>query len=241
MLLIDLIVNHSDDWYTFSVPATPGHICTLTDVTIIDSFNEKWVVRPPSDWSLFTTTGLEPNSLVLWATAPTPLASPAIDDVVIGIDEDANMVWAVEQIVAGRNLETPPYELPQPAAQPTIPRFSYLPMTPVPRYWHPYLLAACPTTERRFVQGRAYVLSGPHPVPLPAPTSHLLEDHHATPGEPVHHIVPAAIPAEGLRVQRRAMLARSTTSDPVLWTQRRRQTLETPPTTSVRFDIFRPA
>ena len=199
-------------------------------------------MRPPSDWSLFTTTGLEPNSLVLWATAPTPLASPAIDDVVIGIDEDANMVWAVEQIVAGQNLQTPaPHELPQPAAQPTTPRFSYLPRTPVPRYWHPYLLDASPTTERRFVQGRAYTCPGRTQCRFQQPTSDLLEDHHATPGEPVHHIVPAAIPAEGLRVQRRAMLARSTTSDPVLWTQRRRQTLETPPTTSVRFDIFRPA
>jgi hypothetical protein len=244
VVLIDLIVNHSDDWYTFSVPATAGHICTLTDVTIIDSFGEKWVAQPPPDWSLFTTTGLEPNSLVLWATAPTPLAGPVIDDVVIGIDEDSNMVWAVEQIVAGHNLDTPPpYELPQPAAQAAAPHYSYLPMTPIPPYWHPYLLDDT-TGERRFVQGRAYDMTKPHqqPEPLPKPTSDLLKDPHATPpGDPFHHLVPAAIPAEGLRVQRRIMLTRSTTGDPVLWTQRRRQNLETPPTTSVRFDIFRPA
>jgi hypothetical protein len=74
---------------------------------------------------------------------------------------------------------------------------------------------------------------------LPAPTSDLLADPHAPPGGPVHQIQPAAIPSEGLRVQRRTMLARSTTGQPVLWTQRRRQNLEAPPTLALRFDVLR--
>ena len=52
-------------------------------------------------------------------------------------------------------------------------------------------------------------------------------------------IQPAAIPVEGLRVQRRTLLARSTTGQPVLWTQRRRQVLEAPPTLALRFDVLR--
>jgi hypothetical protein len=46
-------------------------------------------------------------------------------------------------------------------ASPVAPHFSYLPMAPVPRYWHFYLLENSPTGIRRFVQGRAYDLSGP--------------------------------------------------------------------------------
>jgi hypothetical protein len=107
LVLIDLIVNHSDDWYTFNVPVTAGHISTLTSVTVADSFGDPWPLMPPQGWSLFTTTGLDATSMVVWATAPTPLTGPVIDDVVIGIDEDANLVWAVEQVVAGRNLATP--------------------------------------------------------------------------------------------------------------------------------------
>ncbi len=49
----------------------------------------------------------DPSSIVLWATARTPLAGPVLDQVVIGIDEDANLVWAVEQVVAGRTLADP--------------------------------------------------------------------------------------------------------------------------------------
>jgi hypothetical protein len=43
-----------------------------------------------------------------------------------------------------------------------------------------------------------------------------------------------------LRIERRAMLARATTGDPVLWTQRRRQPLLTPPTLGIRFDVLEP-
>jgi hypothetical protein len=56
----------------------------------------------------------------------------------------------------------------------------------------------------------------------------------------VHQLQPAAIPSEGLRVHRRAMLARSTTGEPILWTQRRREQLLTPPTFALRFDVLQP-
>jgi hypothetical protein len=242
LVLIDLIVNHSDDWFTFTLPAQAGHIITLDEVTVIDSFGDPWPITAPQDWSLFATTGLGPNSLVLWSTARTPLAGTVLDQVVIGIDEDANLVWAVEQIVAGQTLPTPDPAPDPPAVQgdPTKqPAFSYLPMTPIPRYWHPYVIDDSSPT-RRFVQGRAADLSGPAPTLLPPPVSDLLADPHVPAGGPVHQLQPAAIPSDGLRVQRRTMLARSTTGEPVLWTQRRRDLLLTSPTFALRFDVLQP-
>jgi hypothetical protein len=78
----------------------------------------------------------------------------------------------------------------------------------------------------------------PTPVLLPLPASDLLTDPHAPAGGPVHQLQPTAIPPDGLRVQRRAMLARSVTGEPVLWTQRRREPLITPPTFALRFDLL---
>ena len=89
------------------------------------------------------------------------------------------------------------------------------------------------------VQGRAADLSGATAKLLPAPVSNLLIDPRGGNGRPVHQLEPAAIPADGLRVERRAMLTRSTTGEPVLWTQRRRQPLLTPPTFGLRFDVLR--
>jgi hypothetical protein len=240
LLLIDLIVNHSDDWFTFSLPASAGQIITLDAVTVTDSFGDSWPLTAPAGWSLFTTTGLDPSSIVIWATARTPLAGPVLDQVVIGIDEDANLVWAVEQVVAGCTLATPdpaPEAGPVTASPGTRPAYSYLPMTPVPRYWHPYVVDDS-SPIRRFIQGRAADLSGPSPLLLPPPVSDLLADPRAPAGGPVHQLQPAAIPPDGLRVQRRAMLARSTAGQPVLWTQRRREPLQAPPTFALRFDLL---
>jgi hypothetical protein len=240
LLLIDLIVNHSSDWFTFSLPVRAGTIVTVPEVTVSDSFGDSWTITPPQDWTLFGTTGLDPSSIVVWATARTPLAGPVIDDVVIGIDEDANLVWAVEQIVAGQTLATPsvppgpaPVQRDPSAALP----FFYLPMTPIPAHWHPYVVDDV-NGRRRFVQGRAADLSAATPALLPAPISDLLADPQAPPGGPVHQIEPATVPAEGMRIQRRTMLARSTTGEPVLWTQRRRDLLLAPPTFALRFDLM---
>jgi hypothetical protein len=239
LVLIDLVVNHSDDWFTFSVPARAGEIVTFDGVSVVDSFGDAWPLAPPADWSLFTTAGLDPRSLVVWATARTPLVGPVLDDVVIGIDEDANVVWAVETVVAGRTTAAPP----GPAAAPTAaddtgrPSYSYLPMTPIPPHWHPYVVEDV-DGRRRFVQGRAADLAGPTPTLLPPPVSDLLVDPQRAAGQPVHQLEPAAIPADGLRVERRAMLARATTGEPVLWTQRRRQPLLTPPAFALRFDVL---
>jgi len=241
LVLIDLIVNHSDDWFTFSLPALAGHVTTLAEVTVVDSFGNSWPLSVPRDWSLFGTTGLDPSSIVIWATARTPLTGPILDDVVIGMDEDANLVWAVEQVVTGRTLASP-----EPTAEPGTaqrdpsvpPTYSYLAMTPVPRFWHPYVVEEV-NGKRRFVQGRAADLSGPTAKLMPAPISDLLADPKAPAGGPVHQLEPAAIPPEGLRIQRRAMLARATTGEPVLWTQRRRDLLLAPPTFALRFDVLR--
>lgn len=236
LLLIDLIVNHSDDWFTVAVPARAGHVVTFDEVTVTDSFGDVWPLAPPVDWSLFATSGLDARALVLWATARTPLVGPVLDEVVIGQDEDANLVWAVEQVVAGRSVSTPPAPTATPAHADTAARrrFDYLPMTPVPPHWHPYVVEEV-DGRRRFVQGRAADLSGPTPRLLPAPASTLLADPTGT---AIHQIEPAALPADGVRVERRAVLARTTTGEPVLWTQRRRQPLLAPPTFGLRFDVL---
>ena len=239
LVLIDLIVNHSDDWFTFPIECGTGEILPLDDVRVVDSFGESWALTVPQDWSLFTTHGLDPRSLVVWATTATPLVGPVLDEVVIGIDEDANLVWAVENVIGGRTVPT--------SARPTEPvrdrvagqrdAFAYRAMTPIPEHWHPYVVEEI-EGRRRFVQGRAADLSGPEPVLLPAPVSDLLLDPSSGGEHPVHQLEPAAIPEEGVRVERRAMLARATTGDPVLWTQRRRLPMVAPPTFGLRFDVL---
>jgi hypothetical protein len=51
-------------------------------------------------------------------------------------------------------------------------------------------------------------------------------------------VAPGAIPSNGVRLQRRAMLARDTAGRPVLWVERSSRPVTGPPTSHLRFDVF---
>jgi hypothetical protein len=89
---------------------------------------------------------------------------------------------------------------------------------------------------RRFVQYGLADLSGQRPVPLPRPEAETLRG--GIPGQrTLHELAPAAIPAQGVEVERRWQLARDLTGRPILWFQRQRKPLRTPPARLLRFDV----
>jgi hypothetical protein len=251
MLLLDLVLSHSDDWFTFPVRARMGHVVTLHKVMVTDTFGESWEVKPPQefappdpwpaeDWSLFAVAKLGPRSLVLWPTVATPLAGEAIEEVVLGVDEDANAMWAVEERARGQQLTmfTPDRAAVAPP-NPFPPGYEYVPSTAVPQHWHPYVIGEG-LPRRRFVQGRLMDYSAPDgPKLRPEPLARLLYDERAPATAPVHQIEPSTVPTQGLRLDRRWVMGRCTTGAPILWVQRRRQPLLAPPVSGLRFDALR--
>jgi hypothetical protein len=246
VLLLDLLVNDSDDWFGFPVGAVAGHVATLDEVVVTDSFGDEWKLDPPADgWSMFATDKLGLRSLVVWATA-APLTGPVLEEAVIGIDEDANLVWAVERRIGGR--EVPADEQPPPAPPAHLDAtkrqgFAYRPSTYIPNHWHPYVIEdvdVAGVSRRRFVQGRAADLTGAAAVLRDPPAIDLLQDPAGGNGRPMHQLEPAAIPPTGVRIERRHQLARRTDGSPVLWTQRRRAPLLAPPATRLLFDLLEP-
>ncbi len=245
MLLIDLIVTHSDDWFTFPVSGRAGTVVRLHDVKVHDSFDDEWPLAPPTDdWTLFHVDGLDATSLVLWPAVTTPLAGEALEDVVLGVDEDANLLLAVERRVGGRDVPTEA-PLAAPAAGAAAgqidagaqPGYRYLPSTPLPPHVHPYEISQV-SGRRRYVQGRFANLAADPPELLPEPRAAALEDPAAPAAGPVHQIEPAAIPTTGLRLERRYLLARRTDATPILWLQRRRLPLLAPSELDLRFDVL---
>ena len=256
MLLLDLILAHSDDWFT--VPVRPPHgrigdILTLHRVTVTDIFYEEFVIEPPQEWSLFKVRKLENTSLVLVPTVATPLVGEAIEQVTLGTDEDANLLLAVEERSDGRHLTSLTAEpAAQPANQPDFggrTGYLYRPSTAVPHHWHPYVIDETPNVERRFVQARLadYTKLQAGGVPpardedwlAPEARARLLrDDRSAPPDEPVHQIAPSTVPVQGLRLDRRYVLGRRSDATPILWVQRRRLPLLSPSTSGLRFDVM---
>jgi hypothetical protein len=257
-LLIDLIASHGDDWFLFPVDARVGHVLSLRPVTVTDAFGDTYPLQAPTDWWLFQTTGLDRDSLVVWLRALAPVEGQPLEDVLLGLDEYSNLLWGVERRVDGRDLSPPVRAPDQEAANPTkappsrreapedVARFVYVPGRDGAPFWHPYQVEALPGEDgqprRRFVQRRLADLARERPELLPAARAQVLRVQ-ADPGDPaspetVHEIEPATVPSIGIVVQRRYVLARDTSGNPVLWLQRHRTPFLSPPGRTLRFDVL---
>lgn len=277
-LLIELVTDHANDWFMVPVPPPPlaagrkadpsvGVVVTFGKVTVRNSFDEvstltvppnqdlgdpvPSVDEPTGPWSLFRTTGLDRSSLVIWPTAATPLTGPVLDDIVLGVDEDADLIWAVELRADGVDLASDALATQALAdGRRTGSReFTWLPTTALPEHWHPYRIeqVGSGSAERRaFVQGLVADLARKRPGVRRGPRSDLIGgvsdeavDQGASPDGTGHVLEAHAVPYQGLRLERRYVLARGTDGQPVLWRQRARVPLLGGPVSNLRFDVFR--
>jgi hypothetical protein len=272
MLLLDVALAHSDDWFSFAVPPphdsdtdpSIGVLVTLAGVTVRDSFGQIWGLEPPpatgpGAWSLFHTAGLAESQLLVWPTVVAPQTGAPLDEVLIGVDEDANLAWAVELRADGLQL------LPDAATEAAVAEttrtetrsFRYLPSTTLPSRWHPYQRVRASDSgvagpgdlgglgagagDGRSGGWRQAVLAdltGPVPVPRPGPVSQLIGGPSGDGIGRGHELAATAIPSNGVRLTRRAMLARDTAGRPVLWVERSAGPAVGPPTSHLRFDVL---
>jgi hypothetical protein len=259
-VLADLIFSHGNDWFLFPVTARAGHVVTIATMTVLDVFGRnyhsddrtaagdwRWPgLQPPSDWTLFQIDGLPANALLLWHVAELPLGSGPVERVQFGLDEEANLLWAVERIVDGREVASRPVDVPDDTTHPRfnagLPTgdahaaraYAYVPGQGAAPFWHPYQIDEVDGV-RRLVQRRLVDLSRQRPLPLPSPQAELLQP--AAEGT-LHRIAPRAVPSNGVEVERRWQLARDMDGNPVLWLQRQRVALLSPPARRLRFDVM---
>ena len=267
-LLTDLIFSHSDDWFLFPVTAQAGRVVAIEQIAVRDAFGRTYSsadadvggnlfwpgLQPPADWTLFKVddvapdgTGLAPNELVLWHVAELPLESTPLERVQFGIDEHANLLWAVERTVDGREVESrkivpitaPRFNNGMPTGQVGKAReYAYVPGEGIAPRWHPYTLNdEAEGGPRRLIQRRIADLSRQKPVLTPAPEASVLNLDPPAP----HVIAPLAVPSNGVEVERRWQLARDMDGQPVLWIQRQRRPLLSPPARRLRFDVMEEA
>jgi hypothetical protein len=261
--LTELIYSHSDDWFLFPVLGKAGTRIAIESVDVKDGFDRHyrsidrlpdgelaWLgLQSPENWSLFRVDGLDPEELLLWNVAETPLESLPIERVQFGPDEESNLVWAVERVVAGREVG---HTEPEETAQPLPPAFNegkpsgdtskqreyaYVPARGIAQFWHPYLIDE-DASVRMLVQHRLPDLTRQRPLPMPPPRAEMLQ---AATGEEHHTIAPLAIPSNGIELERRWNLARDIHGHPVLWIERRRKPSLSPPGRRLRFDVMEEA
>lgn len=192
---------------------------------------------------------LAESSLVLWLRTVTPVEGDPIEDVLFGLDEYSNVLWAVEQRLDNRvcsrphvlpktRRPTPTLARPPAHIDPASRTYRYVPAEGTAPHWHPYQIDVVDGAgPRRFVQRRMVDLSRTEPEVLPEPVAEVLRVR-ADGGERVHVIEPATVPSIGMHIQRRYLLARDVDGNPLLWIQRQRAPVLRPPSRALRFDVM---
>lgn len=261
-ILTDLIFSHSDDWFLFPVPARAGHAAWIDTIEVADSFGRPYLsadeiapdeprwpgLHPPIEWDLLRVDNLPPQVLLLWHVAELPLESLPLERVQFGSDEESNVVWAVEQTLAGRDTlsqtldpESMPSGLPindgKPSGQLDQDReFTYVPGIGMAPFWHPYVYSQS-DGQHILTQHRLADLSLKTPKPFPPAAAEVLRAANGA----THQIDPVAIPSNGIEIARRWNLARDMNGLPVLWIQRQRSPLMAPPARRLLFDVMEEA
>ncbi|XAS65612.1 hypothetical protein VUN84_08265 [Micrococcaceae bacterium Sec5.8] len=256
-IMTELYFSHSDEWFVFPVMGTAGSLLAIHDAAVQDSFGRNYAsmdadgagnllwpgLLPPQDWTVFQTDGLAAEDLLLWHVAEIPLESGAVERVQFGLDDESNLLWAVERVVEGHQsrgwqAESPAarFNAGSPNGNKTQRRvYAYLPGDGAAPHWIPYdiddLDQAGALIQRRLVDYSRQV-----PEPMPLPQSRVLSG-----GPEIHRINPSSMPGNGIEVERRWQLARDMNGLPVLWLQRQRRSLLAPPARRLRFDVVEPA
>lgn len=257
MLLLDVVLAHSDDWFWMPIPPPPppnpqtppppsiAQVVRIEKAIVFDSFDNDWTLEIPPDagasaWSMFRTRGLDKSALVVWPVAVAPHAGPLLDEIHLGVDEDANLAWAIEVRAEGIPLldNTDAAQAVIETTRTGTRHFRYLPSTTLPLHWHPYRRSDGGGLFGSWEQGIVADLSGEHPRPRPGPRSRLIGGPSGGGAGRGHVLDARAIPSSGVKLQRRAMLARATTGEPVLWIERSARPLVAPPSSHLRFDVL---
>ncbi|MEO0485143.1 MAG: hypothetical protein AAF092_04445 [Pseudomonadota bacterium] len=252
LLALEMIMRQSDNWFTFPISARSGHLAVIEDVEITDSFGDTYTVAADPDWEVYRVAGLSADTIAIWPRAVSPMRGEVIEDVLLAVDEDANRLWAVEMMVGMRSTDARREDPESKAARRAAAKgegmttlkgqqsYLFRPSSHLPLHWHPYEPVEI-GGKRMYVQGRLADLSrsGADGL-LPEATAGLLQDPAAPQKGPVHTIDPVAVPRTGLKLERRWMSARRADGLPVIWQQKRRLPLMSPPVSGLRFDVSEP-
>ncbi len=266
-IMLALYSSHRDEWFGVPLPTPTGRIVRVVRFEVTDSFGDVYRaerppdgpptgplgLQPPADavptpeawppgstvpWGLFHTRGLEPGDLVLVQTVDRTLAGDAVERVQFGVDDESNVVWAVERRLDGR-ATTPRAPSdgvslipPRPSDQASGQAYDYVPGVGTETHWIPYTMSE-PGQARELVQRRLVDLSRFPAVAVGEARAAVL-----TGGR--RRLLESVIPLGGLEVERRWMLVRDAVGEPHLWIQRQRRPLTSPPARTLRFDVAAP-
>jgi hypothetical protein len=222
----------------------------IVEAALTDASGGRWPLTTERSWSLHAVAGLDPDpsmlppersfhrALPVLLDGGTALEGPPFEDVAIAIDEDENLLWmavlrtGAESTAPGDAAAAPIVAVPHLldgdemavtwtlGGDPPIDRVAYLYGALVPADAYGY---GCDLfVQARIRDPRTGDLTEPPDLGLLGSGSAVTPDLTGHP----HVLQPLAVPASGVRVVRRRVLARDTDGQPVVWDRTERRPLD---------------
>lgn len=264
LIFLEFALVFSNDWYQVPCDLPAGVVASVQGLAVTDVFGQRqWITATGTgtaqtwqQWSMYTLSTLgDPlaapdRSLVLPPGVPKIAAGPALEDVYLVRDENANLVWGIETTVrmdtgeGRRGDEAAAETLAQrlrlhPPTTPDDPRatVAYQLMSSVPENWIPFIPVHVPGDNRAVQLRRAAMPSGVDTSPV-RPRTTLLRDGLDA-GRP-YFLNEEEVPRAGTRLTLAYNRTRTRGGRPIVWLSIRRSTGRGERSSGLTFDQLTP-
>ncbi len=248
LIFLEFALVYGNDWYLLPCDLPGGTFATVQGLEVIDVFGARRWITPAGtpQWSMYALGDGE--GLLLPPGTPKVANGRALEEVALVRDENANMVWGIEQTVRmatgeGRpGAETAAETLAfrrrhhQPAA-PDDPRapVAYEVMSSVPENWIPFIPVHVPGDNRGVQLQRAAMPSEVDATAVRPRTALLREGFDA--GHP-YFINEEEVPRTGTRLTVAYNRTRTRTGRVAVWLTIRRDTGRGERSSGLSFDLL---
>ncbi len=257
LLVMDFMLIHGNDYFVVPFDLPVGSIARIDELLVHDVFGGATLVEradqapAPADarWTCFSITmpgqaGAPADFFVLPpSAAAVRVSSEAVEDVRIARDEQANLVWAIEQTTEGGDgrpwagRERHVAEIvrePKLVFPPTTAPLRYLLQSFVPWHWFPMLPVRLSELTGETVLERGQMVR-PDGVTSPQPVGRLLARRGIDP----YRVREEAVPRTGLKVTREVVRSRWLSGETYLWIARRKTAGRGEGASGLRYDEAR--
>ncbi|GAA2399839.1 hypothetical protein GCM10010191_03760 [Actinomadura vinacea] len=263
LVVLEFALVYSNDWFHLPCDLPAGTLAELRGLAVTDVFGRRQWITPAGAgadndwqrWSMFTldTIGTDAvpadTGLFLPPTIPKVADGPALEEVSLIRDENANMVWGIEQTVRlptgeGRSGSEAAAEIlahrrrlfPPTAPSTPVAPIAYQAMTSVPGHWIPFIPVRVPGDSRRIQLQRAAMPSEIDQRPVRPRTALLREGLDAT--QPRSYFVnEEEVPQTGTKVTVAYNRTRWADGQVAVWLSARRGTGRGEGSSGLAFDL----